>query len=112
MCCEVYKYAIKFASLDPADRLEAFRVVAGPPRRMLSRCMGEFYGLGIDSPDAKDQWRAEQALAQAGAGDCERFGFNSRSGFYELRSHGDIARQFLPAIPVCDVACAIGDIPF
>lgn len=63
----------------------AYRVVAGPPRRMLSHCMGEFYGLDIDSPDPKDEWRAEQALAQAG--DCRRFGFNSESGLYELSSH-------------------------
>ncbi|MGC8541355.1 MAG: hypothetical protein ACP5QA_12110, partial [Phycisphaerae bacterium] len=65
----------------------AYRVVTGPPRRMLSRCMGEFYGLDIDSPDSKDEWRAEQALAQAGAGDCRRFAFNSESDLYELRWH-------------------------
>lgn len=112
VCCEVYKYAIKFGSLDPADRLEAYRVVAGPPRRMLSRCMGEFYGLGIDSPDARDEWHLEQSLERAGAGDCEQFAFNARSGIYELRSHGDIAPQFLRAIPVRAIACPVGDIPF
>jgi len=57
---------IKFASLDPADRLEVFKVVAGPPRRMLPCCLGEFYGLGIDLQDAKDAWRAEQELGQTG----------------------------------------------
>ena len=115
VCCEVYKYAIKFASLDPTDRLEAYRVVAGPPRRMLSRCMGEFYGLGIDSPDARDEWRAEQELAQAGPGDSERFGFNSISGLYELRSHQVVEGRLSSGrcdVGVPEVAVSLGDIPF
>lgn len=86
VCCEVYKYAVQFAALDPAERLEAHRVVAGPPRRMLSRCLGEFYGLGIDSAEARREWRAEEELAGAGPGDCRRFGFNSVNGLYELLS--------------------------
>ena len=68
--------------------------------------------MGIDPPDSKDKWRAEEALVQAVAGDCERFALKSRNGLYELRSHGDIAPQFLPAIPAADVPRAIGDIPF
>lgn len=52
--------------------------------------------MGIDPPDSKDKWRAEQALAQADAGDCQWFTFNYRSGLYELRSHEDVAPRFHP----------------
>ena len=79
---------------------------------MLSRCMGEFYGLGIDSPDARDEWQLQQALEQAGAGDCQQLAFNARSGIYELRSHVRIAPRFSPALSVCGADFPVEDIPF
>ena len=119
VCCEVFKYAMKFASLDPADRLEAYRVVTGPPRCMLSRCMGEFYGLGIDSPDSKEQWRFDQACAQEGAGDSQRLEFNTRYGLYELQSLDVVIPRTVAGSSVgevmCDAAevvCDPADIPF
>ncbi len=105
VCCEVFKYAMKFASLDPADRLEAYRVVTGPPRRMLSRCMGEFYGWCVDSLDAREDWRVEQEWAQAGAGDCQRLAFNAKYGLYELQSHDVVMPRTVAGSSLGEVLC-------
>lgn len=62
--------------------------------------MGEFCGLGIDSPDAREEWRLQQAMDQSGNGDVDRYAFDASHGVYVLRSHDLRCRDLASAAVV------------
>ncbi len=78
--CEIFKYAVKVNQLDHVDRLDAYRALTG--RRLLST-IGDFYGVGIDSPVTK--FARKEKLEGLSSGDFDVLTYDFRGDGYSLK---------------------------